>query len=139
MPEDSEFATEKPEEFHILTEIRSLIDRLNPYKPTLIDKETGKPLEKKRVIYYRKLVSWMIDVILNGIFLFIAVYLVFVLYVLYKGFGIPALGQIIKIRTIPIFILGMGIFLWYVKSVLIKFYDYLINGLSKVAGSFRFK
>jgi len=83
-------------------DFKELLRKLNPFAENLRNQTDGKILESKKTIYWRKFANWLINILLNGLFLN------FILFI----FHLQPLN--------PVVILGDGILVWFSFEALSK-------------------
>ena len=124
MNEKNQKTTEKIKKtFQIKPKLAVMLDKLNPYKTTILPDENN-PGTPKKTILYRKLITWLIDVIINGaIFAFITWS-----FLTQKSYS--------EVNLLAIFTWGLAIFL--VGKLLSIFWNQVVQGLKDIANELRF-
>jgi len=97
-----EKSEEKEQNIPKKEEILAKLKKINPYRPLLRNPEDGKVLDTQSFVYYQKFVQWLVDILLNGFFLWII------------------LISIFKLQYHWLCILPCGILVWFVLEALEK-------------------
>jgi hypothetical protein len=93
---------------------QKFLRKINPYREIFRNPDDGYILDSNSYLYYREFVQWIVEVLLNGIFLW------FILFVAGKQ----------PLHWVPI--LGDGIFVWFVSAALKKVWNEITEGIIKI-------